>query len=74
MRILRSHTFSWWEIGMLKTCLISLGILVGVYFYEVLSPLLVLWWVLFIAFAAYFMAKYFKEEFSHKETHREGAL
>ena len=71
MRILRSHTFSWWEIGMLKTCLVSLGIILGVYFNEWLTPLLALWWILFIATAIYFMTKYVKEEIAHKEVHNE---
>lgn len=47
MRIFRNWTFKWWEIGLIKICLLSLGILLGLYFYSYLDGLLRLWWILF---------------------------
>lgn len=41
--IFRSWMFTWWEMGMLKVCLISLGILLGLYFREYLVGLTLLW-------------------------------
>lgn len=55
MKIFRTRTFTWWEIGVLKVCLISLGILLGLYFYNYLTGLIFLWWVLFILGALYFL-------------------
>lgn len=58
MQILREWTFRWWEVGLIKICLISLGILLGLYFYDYLAGLLSLWWVLFVATAIYFIARF----------------
>ncbi len=61
MKILRTWTFRWWEVGMFKVCLLSLGILLGIYFQNYLSGLIPLWWVLFAVTAIYFLVKFFKE-------------
>ena len=47
MKIFKTHTFKWWEIGMLKICLLSLGIILALYFHDDLVNLMSLWWVLF---------------------------
>jgi small multidrug resistance family-3 protein len=60
MQILKTWTFKWWEIGLLKICLISLGILLGLYFYDYLVSLLGLWWILFLVTAIYFIARFLK--------------
>ena len=57
MRILRTWAFEWWEMGILKVCLISLGIVIGLYFYEYLIDIAWLWWALFIAGVFYFILK-----------------
>ena len=56
------RTFKWWEVGMVKICLLSLGILLGLYFYKYLIGLTWLWWVLFILTAVYFVVRLFKED------------
>ena len=61
MKILRNWTFRWWEIGLIKLCLISLGILLGLYFSSYLVGLAWLWWWLFVITAIYFLARFFKE-------------
>lgn len=61
MKLFRTWTFQWWEMGMLKVSLISLGILTGLYFREYLIGLTALWWVLFVAFALYFIVKMFRD-------------
>lgn len=61
MKIFKTWTFQWWEIGLIKVCLISLGILFGLYFREYLINLLWLWWVLFALTAIYFIVRFFKE-------------
>jgi hypothetical protein len=57
MRIFTNHTFTWWETSLLKICLITLGILLGLYFFNFLAGLTWLWWVLFIFTAVYFVTK-----------------
>jgi hypothetical protein len=59
MQIFKTRTFLWWEISLIKICLISLGILLGLYFYGYLIGLTLLWWVLFIATAIYFIIRFF---------------
>lgn len=62
MKLIRTHTFLWWEIGIVKTCLISFGILLGIYFYDVLAGLLWLWWTLFAVTATYFIIRFVREQ------------
>jgi len=59
MQIFKTWTFKWWEIGVLKLCLISFGILLGLYFYDYLIGLMWLWWTLFIVGALYFIVRLF---------------
>lgn len=47
---------------MIKVCLLSLGILIGLYFPEYLKDLTALWWVLFVGGAAYFIVKMVRED------------
>ena len=60
MHIFRTWTFKWWEVSLLKISLISLGILVGIYFSMYLAGLMWLWWILFAVPAIYFMGKFFR--------------
>lgn len=62
MKIFRTRTFRWWEISLIKICLISLGILLGLYFYNYFMSLLWLWWVLFAATAIYFITRFVYEK------------
>ncbi|MDE2001387.1 MAG: hypothetical protein KGI60_02350 [Patescibacteria group bacterium] len=59
MKLLQSRTFAWWEMGIVKVCLLSLGILLGLYFYPYLVGLIPLWWVLFVATTLYFVPRIF---------------
>ncbi len=61
MKIFKQWTFEWWEVSLIKICLISLGILLGVYFYSYLAGLVGLWWALFAVTAIYFVARFFRE-------------
>lgn len=61
MKIFRTWIFKWWEVGLIKLCLLSLGILLGLYFYDYLIGLTALWWVLFIITAIYFIVRMIRE-------------
>ncbi|HBR80766.1 MAG: Ribosomal protein L22 [Candidatus Uhrbacteria bacterium GW2011_GWE2_45_35] len=60
MKIFRNWTFKWWEIGLLKLCLISFGLILGLYFYNYLLGLMWLWWVLFVVTTIYFLIRFFR--------------
>lgn len=62
MKIFKARTFQWWEVSLMKICLISLGILLGLYFFDYLAPLLWLWWWAFLVTSAYFIARFFMEK------------
>ncbi len=62
MKIFRTWTFKWWEMGMIKVSLLSLGILLALYFYDYLIGLKWLWWILFVLTVIYFIPKVFKKE------------
>jgi hypothetical protein len=62
MKIFKTWMFKWWEIGLIKVCLLSLGIILGLYFYSYLIGLIWLWWVLFAVTAIYFVARFLREK------------
>jgi len=62
MKIFSARTFQWWEVGLIKICLASLGILLGIYFNDDLAGLIWLWWSLFATVAVYFIASFFIEK------------
>lgn len=59
MNIFRTWTFQWWESGLIKLCLISLGILLGLYFAAYFAGIFWLWWAIFVTTAIYFIARLF---------------
>ncbi|MFZ2049113.1 MAG: hypothetical protein WAV25_02365 [Minisyncoccia bacterium] len=61
MKILRDWTFKWWEVSLIKICLLSLGILLGLYYFDFLVGFMWLWWTLFVVTAIYFVIRFFKE-------------
>jgi len=59
MKIFRTWVFKWWEVGLIKLCLLSLGVLLGLYFYDYLIGLTLLWWILSLLSAIYFIPRLF---------------
>jgi hypothetical protein len=55
MKIFKDYTLTWWQASLLKVCLISLGMLIGIYFYNFVVGLIWLWWILFIITGIYFI-------------------
>ncbi len=51
--------FTIFDMGIFKTCLISIGIILGIYFKDTLQPALWLFWTLFILSWLYIMFKIF---------------
>jgi hypothetical protein len=61
MKIFKSWTFQWWEVGLIKLCLLSLGIILGIYYQDYLINFLSFWWILFAVIALYFSIKMIKK-------------
>jgi len=47
MKLLKTKTWNWWDISILKWCCFLFGIAVGAYFHELVMPYI--WIVLVIA-------------------------
>lgn len=47
MKIFKSYTYKWWQLGIFKIALLSIGIIIGVYWNEFfasyLTPLMIIW-------------------------------
>lgn len=41
MKLLRTKTWNWWDITILKWCCMLYGVAFGVYFHQLLQPYLV---------------------------------
>lgn len=61
MKIFQDWTFKWWEIALLKICLLSLGIILGLSFPDYLLQHITIFLVLFLMTTLYlvkmFLAK-----------------
>ena len=53
MKLLRSYTFSWWQMSIVKLTLISIGILIGGYFREYLMEFKSLFFIIAIVGSGY---------------------
>jgi hypothetical protein len=53
MKIFTSTTFTWWQLGLFKISMISLGIILGVYFQAFFLRWIVIVTILFVALAIY---------------------
>lgn len=53
MNIFKNHTYSWWQIGILKLALLSIGVVIGSYWQEALLPYITFFVAAAIVFGAY---------------------
>jgi len=61
MKIFRNYTYSWWNMGILKLTLLSIGILVGVHWYGFFLKNLFLFQALAGVLAIYIISITFKK-------------
>ena len=40
MTIFRNYTFTWWQMGLFKLCLLAIGVALGAYWSDVFTPYL----------------------------------
>lgn len=55
MNMLRDYTFKWWQVSLLKVCMVSFGIVLGAVYPGVFSGWIEVLEVIFIASAIYFI-------------------
>jgi hypothetical protein len=55
MNIFKSYTYTWWQMGIFKLALISIGVLVGAYWHEFFSANMTLVAVVAVVTTAYVM-------------------
>ena len=41
MNLFKTYTYTWWQIGIFKLCLLVIGIVIGAYWHELVMPHLV---------------------------------
>ena len=61
MKLFRSYTYTRWQMGIFQLSLLCIGVLIGSYFKEELSPYLPLFLVVAIATALYVIGISFKQ-------------
>lgn len=55
MKIFGDWTFKWWQVSLLKICVLSMGVLLGLYFGNFLIDYIWFFWGAFIATGVYFI-------------------
>lgn len=53
MNLLGSYTFSWWQMGIVKLSILSIGILIGGYFADTLMEFKTLFFIIAIVGSVY---------------------
>ena len=62
MDIFRNYTFTWWQVGLLKLALLSLGIAIGAYCQATFLPYTTVLVVLGIGIGAYIAWVSFRQQ------------
>ncbi len=55
MKLFRDYTFAWWQAGLLKVYVLSIGLLIGAYFPDVVMRYQELLIGIFVVLAIYFI-------------------
>ena len=61
MNIFKSFTLKWWQIGLFKLSLLSLGIILGVYFQAFFLQWIVVVTIIFVALGIYIATVWWKQ-------------
>lgn len=61
MKILKNYTFTWWQMGVFKLCLLSIGIAIGAYWQEFFSSYVTILFVFGLILGLYIGFVGFKE-------------
>lgn len=61
MSLFKTTWWKWWQIGILKLCVLSFGIVIGSYWPEIFLPYLTELLILTIALGIYVSVVYFRQ-------------
>jgi len=61
MNLFKSYTYKWWQMGIFKIALLSIGINIGAYWSEIFSSYLNILIIIWIISAIYIMCISFKK-------------
>lgn len=61
MNLFKSYTYKWWQMGIFKIALLSIGITTGAYWSEIFSSYLNILIIIWIISAIYIMCISFKK-------------
>jgi len=53
MNLFKDFTMKWWQVGLFKVCLLSFGIIIGIYFTQFFSAIVPLLWILVLVPGVY---------------------
>ena len=62
MSLFRDYTFSWWQAALFKLYLLSIGLLLGAHFPEIVMQYKTLLLVIFVALLVYFLYAWLGQE------------
>ena len=54
MKLFRDYLMPWWQVGLLKLYVMTVGLMVGAYFADYVLPYMRLLFIIFIILAVYF--------------------
>ncbi len=61
MKLFKSYTYKWWQLGIFKLALISFGIVIGSYFHTIFKDYLLILTILWVVSAGYILYLSFKK-------------
>ena len=61
MNLFKSFTLKWWQVGLLKTSMLTAGVAIGAYWYETFSRCIVLLLVIAVLLGAYVSYVWWKQ-------------
>ncbi len=62
MNIFKNLKLKWWEVGLFKIALLSLGIIIGIYFPDLFVGIVPLLWILFLIPGLYLGYVWYKQK------------
>ena len=63
MKLFRDYVMPWWQVGLLKTYVFVVGLILGSYFAEYVLPYMNLLLIIFVVLAVYFVYLLFTDGF-----------
>lgn len=61
MNLFKNTTLTWWQVGMLKYAVLSIGIAIGAYWHDALSPYLLYFLGLGLVLSVYLTFVWFNQ-------------